>query len=62
MWTATSVFSTNVMLSSFDGFVGGGGHNYYIYLSPKTNQFVFIPWDLTSFGFPMFFTRNSKWI
>src|SRR5262249_35171036 len=30
---------------------GGLGHNYYLYLNPKTNKFVFIPWDLDlSFG------------
>src|SRR5262249_6048748 len=22
------------------------GHNYYIYLNPETNKFVYIPWDL----------------
>jgi spore coat protein H len=22
------------------------GHNYYIYLNPETNKFVFIPWDM----------------
>ena len=22
------------------------GHNYYLYLHPKTHQFVWIPWDL----------------
>lgn len=27
------------------------GHNYYMYLSPKSNRFAFIPWDLNeAFG------------
>src|SRR5262249_29679006 len=31
------------------------GHNYYIYLNPETNKFVYIPWDLdlSLGGFPM---------
>jgi spore coat protein CotH/Ca2+-binding EF-hand superfamily protein len=31
------------------------GHNYFLYLNPKTNKFVFIPWDmdLSLAGFPM---------
>ncbi len=31
------------------------GHNYYIYLNPETDKFVFIPWDLdlSLAGFPM---------
>jgi spore coat protein H len=37
--------AANVMLSSLDGFVGMG-HNYYLYLSPKTGRFTFMPWDL----------------
>src|SRR5207302_1177032 len=32
------------------------GHNVVIYLNPKTNQFVFMPWDLDlSFGGFFFF-------
>lgn len=42
--------AANTLLSSLDGFIGLG-HNYYLYLSPKTNKFAFIPWDLDlSFG------------
>jgi spore coat protein H len=37
--------AANVMLASLDGFVGLG-HNFYLYLSPKTGRFTFIPWDL----------------
>ena len=47
--------AANTLLSSMDGFIGLG-HNYYLYLSPKTNKFVFIPWDLDlAFGaFPLY--------
>lgn len=47
--------AANTLLSSMDGFIGLG-HNYYLYLSPKTGKFVFIPWDLDlAFGaFPMY--------
>src|SRR5581483_9587849 len=42
--------AATVALSSMDSFVGFG-HNYYLYLHPKTNKFVFLPWDLDpSFG------------
>jgi len=42
--------AANVVLSNFDSFIGLG-HNYYIYLHPKTNRFVWIPWDMNlSFG------------
>lgn len=33
------------MLSNLDSYLGYG-HNYYLYLVPGTNKFVFIPWDL----------------
>jgi hypothetical protein len=39
-----------VALANMDSFVGFG-HNYLLYLNPKTNKFVFLPWDLDlSFG------------
>jgi hypothetical protein len=42
--------AVTVALSSLDSFVGFG-HNYYLYLDPKSNRFVFMPWDLDhSFG------------
>lgn len=46
--------AVNTLLASFDGFIGLG-HNYYLYLDPGRNQFVFFPWDLDlAFGaFPM---------
>jgi hypothetical protein len=41
------------MVSNLDSFFTIG-HNYYLYLDPDSNKFVFIPWDLDlSFaGFP----------
>jgi spore coat protein H len=42
--------AANALLANLDSFLGFG-HNYYLYLRPDTNQFVFIPWDLDlSFG------------
>ncbi len=39
-----------VALSSMDSFIGLA-HNYLLYLEPKTNKFVFLPWDFDhSFG------------
>lgn len=35
----------NVALASIDGFISHG-HNYFLYLDPSTNKFIFIPWDL----------------
>ena len=37
--------AANALLSNLDSFLGMG-HNYYLYLQPTTNKFVFIPWDL----------------
>lgn len=37
--------AANALLSNMDSYLGYG-HNYYLYLVPKTNKFVFIPWDL----------------
>lgn len=37
--------AVNTLLASLDGFIGMG-HNYYLYLSPETGKFAFIPWDL----------------
>lgn len=46
--------AVNTMLPNTDSFLTTG-HNYYIYLNPKTDKLVFMPWDLDiSFaGFPM---------
>jgi spore coat protein H len=46
--------SVNVLTSNLDSILAMG-HNYYFYLNPITNKFVFFPWDLDlSFsGFPM---------
>jgi spore coat protein CotH len=37
--------AANALLSNLDSYLGYG-HNYFLYLVPKTNKFVFIPWDL----------------
>lgn len=37
--------SVMVLLSSYDGFLNNG-QNFYLWLSPDTRQFQFIPWDL----------------
>jgi spore coat protein CotH len=37
--------AANAVLANLDSFLGFG-HNFYLYLRPDTNRFVFIPWDL----------------
>jgi hypothetical protein len=37
--------AVNAFLVNLDSYMALG-HNYYLYLNPKTNQFSFIPWDL----------------
>src|SRR5947208_6669609 len=37
--------AANALLSNLDSYLGYG-HNYFLYLVPGTNRFVFIPWDL----------------
>ncbi len=37
--------AANAILSNLDSYLGFG-HNYYLYLVPSSNKFVFIPWDL----------------
>jgi spore coat protein CotH len=37
--------AANALLANLDSFLGFG-HNFYLYLRPDSNQFVFIPWDL----------------
>jgi spore coat protein H len=46
--------AATVSVVSMDSFIGLT-HNYLLYLDPKTNKFVFLPWDFDhSFGgFPM---------
>jgi spore coat protein H len=45
--------AVNTLMPNTDSFLTTG-HNYYIYLNPRTNKLVFMPWDLDiSFaGFP----------
>jgi spore coat protein CotH len=46
--------AVNALLVNFDSFLSLG-HNFFLYLNPDTNKFLYIPWDLDlSFGgFPM---------
>jgi hypothetical protein len=37
--------AANALLANLDSFLGFG-HNYYLYLRPDTQRFVFIPWDV----------------
>jgi spore coat protein CotH len=37
--------AANALLSNLDSYLGYG-HNYFLYLNPTPNKFVFIPWDL----------------
>jgi len=37
--------AANALLANLDSYLGYG-HNYYLYLVPATDRFVFIPWDL----------------
>ncbi len=36
--------AANALLANMDSYLGLG-HNYYLYLVPESNRFVFIPWD-----------------
>jgi spore coat protein CotH len=50
--------SVTVWLATLDSILGPG-QNYYLYLHPKTDKFVFIPWDLDhSFG--QFFLMGNQ--
>ncbi|MBI5760165.1 MAG: CotH kinase family protein, partial [Planctomycetales bacterium] len=37
--------AANTLLANMDSFLTHV-HNYYLYLNPKTNRFVFLPWDM----------------
>jgi spore coat protein H len=37
--------AANALLANLDSYLGYG-HNFYLYLKPTDNRFVFIPWDL----------------
>lgn len=48
--------AANALVAHLDSFSHFDfGHNYYLYLNPQSNKFVFIPWDLdlSLAGFPM---------
>ncbi|HVY71336.1 MAG TPA: CotH kinase family protein [Verrucomicrobiae bacterium] len=53
--------AVTVYLSTYDSILAMG-QNFYLYLHPDSNKFVFIPWDLDhSFGeFPMIGTPQSR--
>ncbi|MBY0522377.1 MAG: CotH kinase family protein [Gemmataceae bacterium] len=53
--------AVNALLVNLDSFLMVG-HNYYLYLNPETNKFVFIPWDLdlSMGGFPMGGTPDQQ--
>lgn len=50
-----------VFLSDMDGILGPG-QNFYLYLDPKTQKFLFVPWDQDhSFGqFPMTGSQQQR--
>lgn len=42
--------AVNAVLANLDSFLSMG-HNFYLYLNPSTNKFIFLPWDLNmAFG------------
>jgi spore coat protein H len=53
--------AVNALLVNLDSFLGVG-HNYFMYLRPDTNRFVFIPWDLdlSMASFPMGGTPDQQ--
>jgi hypothetical protein len=54
--------AVNSLISNLDSFFAGG-HNYFLYLSPKDNRFHFMPWDLdvTFGGHPFIRGDQSDW-
>ena len=40
-----SFLAANTLLANMDSFLTQV-HNYYVYLPPKSNKFVFLPWDM----------------
>ena len=46
--------AVNALVANLDS-IFSMGHNFYIFLNPKTNKFMFLPWDLdlSLAGFPM---------
>jgi spore coat protein CotH len=52
--------AVNGLLVNLDSFLGFG-HNYYLYLLPDTNRFIFIPWDVDlAFGHYPLESRPQK--
>ncbi len=55
--------AANALVAHLDSFSHFAfGHNYYLYLNPVTNKFVFLPWDLdlSLAGFPMGATPDQQ--
>jgi hypothetical protein len=53
--------AVTAMLANMDSMFSLG-HNYYLYLDPSTNKFIFLPWDvdLALAGFPFLFSPESQ--
>ena len=53
--------ASTAMLSNLDSFLTMG-HNFYIYLNPVNDKFIFLPWDmdLSLAGFPMGGTTEQQ--
>ncbi len=53
--------AVNTMLPNTDSFLTTG-HNYYLYLNPRTNKLAFMPWDLdiAFAGFPLMGTIEQQ--
>ncbi len=53
--------AVTAMVANMDSFFSLG-HNYYMYLNPKSNKFVFMPWDLdlALAGFPFLFSPEVQ--
>ena len=57
-WTEESFakfIAATVVTSNGDNLILSMGHNFYIWLNPKTNKFQYLPWDLNMAfgGFPI---------
>jgi spore coat protein CotH len=37
--------AVHLFIANNDSYIGGGNHNYYLYLDPKDDKIRFIPWD-----------------
>ena len=51
--------AANTLLANMDSFLTQV-HNYYLYLNPKSNRFVFLPWDLDLSMGAFFMTGSAE--